>query len=196
MEKSTLKSGGVFLLVLFAAMIVGALFGFGYALLEINGQFVKWKEIEAPPEQPSKILLIDADQIWVQTSDGNIFWNPSSSECETNCWSLVNDLSMQPTLRYDEPEITPISCAAPPMIFNIMDRRDECERTPLYAFSRVYVIKSNGQLMAWKAYTGSEWDLLTMALHSVTGLLLSLVIGLPLAIYFAYKTSSKFDTKK
>ena len=186
----------MFLLVLFTTMFVGAFFGFVYARLEINGQFVKWKEIETPPERPSKILLIDADQLWVQTSDGSIFWNASSSECEINCWSLVNDLSMRPTLRYDDPEITPVSCSAPPVIFNVIDRREECERTLLYSFSRVYVIKSNGQLMAWKAYTGTEWDLLNMILRSATGLLLSLVIGLPFAIYFAYKTASKFDKPK
>ena len=196
MGKSILKSGCVFFLVLFASMIGGMIVGLGYAVLEINGRFVKWSEIESPPGRPSKILMIDADQVWIQATDRNIFWNPSSVDCETNCWSQVGDLSMQPTVRYDNAKITPESCSPPPPISDVIDQRGECEKTGLYSLSRVYAIKSNGQLMAWKAFAGSEWDSWTMARRAVNGIFLSLFLGIPLASFLAFKKWRKLTKKK
>jgi hypothetical protein len=196
MVKSVLKSGCVFILLLFVSMICGMFFGVGYAVFENRGRFVKWSEIETPPGTPSKILLIDADQIWIQTPDGKIFWNPASSDCETDCWKQVSDLSMEPTVRYDNAKIMPEPCSHPPPISDVIDQRGECEQTGLYSLSRVYAIKSNGQLMAWKAYTGSEWDIWNMALRAVNGAFLSLVIGVPLASFLTFKIMSKVLSRK
>ena len=177
----------VFLIVLSVTVLVGGILGFGYAYLQITGWFVNWDELESLPGKPSEILMIDGDQVWIQTVDGKIFWNSSSYDCTTNCWSQVDNFPEAPAKRGEYMKILPETCSPPPPIFGLVDQRGECEKTGLYEISRVYAIRSNGKIMFWKADTGNEWSGVLAIMDTAIGMFLSLFVGIPLALSKASK---------
>jgi hypothetical protein len=185
-----LRKGTVFLGAVILIAFIGGAIGFGYAILQIQGLRVPWSELPAPPETPVKIMMVDGDQVWIQTAGGALYLNSSSSDCQVNCWARVDTFPEQPvTPRYDDEyiKVTPGPCSTPPMLRNVMEVRGECESNGLYNLNTVYAIKTDGTMMLWKTETGGEWALVELVFITGYGMLLSLLVGIPLGIFGAVK---------
>ncbi len=182
-----IKKAVVFIGTAIIVVFLGMLFGFEIGSLNTNGRFVPWTNVKSPPETPARILMIDRDQIWVRTVKGNIFHIALYDQCSSNCWIMTSQVPSKLTDGSEGQSVKLGSCVSPPPVYDIVDQKGECEETGLYSRSWVYAIKSDGQMIAWIAYNGTDESGKVVLVDVIGGTLWGVCLAIPLAVFLTKK---------
>ena len=162
---SVLKRVGL----LVAALIVGAVAGFGLVWLFLNGWFEGYAPVAAPPEPVARIRLVNDTEVWVEGTSGALYHNPAANTCAVDCWVTVAELPAAPALDEEVREVFAEPCGTPPPALGAVERVGQCQRYMWWDWSVVYARWANGDLRLWRHDTGGEYTFLMFPLGMIFG---------------------------
>ncbi len=170
------------LAILLLVTIGGGALGLALAYMALEGWFVAWRPIARPPERASRILALSGTSVWVQTSSGVIYFNPSWNECQRDCWTVVAEIISDHTLPVGINEILPTPCVSPPPFFGALDQKGDCWRGMWQDYNTVYALRRDGSVWVWSFVSGGEWGFVTLVMATCAGaaILFTLVLAVML----------------
>jgi hypothetical protein len=171
------KERNYFLPLLLA--IVGGALGLLLAFASYSGWFVDWKKIVVPPEKAVKLLASSSTKVWVQTSSGNIYFNPSSEDCTNDCWgkvaSVPAEIPLEPGVRERKTE----TCVTQPLFLGAVNRISECRYEVWSYEDYVFALQPDGKIFLWHHSSGVEFPpMLLFITYGGLGAGIFFVIGL------------------
>jgi len=170
--------------------IIGAIGLHAYARASLDGAFIKWKSIGAPPQKAVKIIAPH----YVQVQSGQIYKDVFSAECPEGCWIL----SEKP-IQYPQEELPLSTCGYLPNVEEFESSAAFCQQWGPGTLLTVQGIDKDGIVLSWsRSYGESNEIVLFFAPYAgaLGGALIGLIALLPVTFSDLLKWMSKRSQAK
>jgi hypothetical protein len=165
------------------ALLIGACLGGIIMNAAVSGCFSEWETLPTPPEKAEKIIaLAEGDEVWVETTDKNIYHYSWDASINSANWTLT----IQP-IPTSEPESSEIQYCEPKctLMRGIIDTQAICLPPPGEA-GRIYsyALRNDGRIFTSFDYRGS--GLGALAIVTIGPLLGASACGIPVILIMAF----------
>ncbi len=139
--------------------VLGGVLGLALAIAFIWGWFTSaWERVEAPPEPISRLMLIEREQVWVESESGVFYQYNSAEGCQSDCWDAVEQIpEIIPSDDADHFDVKDTTCSPTLPLFGVEEKIEQCHVEMWANKSYVFALQKDGELYFWQSAVYGEW---------------------------------------